>query len=459
MPVRGGDPAVFEPGEDMAAGAATSRRAVSGANAFSKASANLTFEENFKFRLGNGLFRKVWVSSPASTKSSDGLGPLFNARACQRCHLKDGRGHPPANETDDLTSMLFRVAVPGKAGGDAEPSDPDPVFGGQLQDRAIQGHVPEGSVRIEYTEEVVRLSGGETVRLRRPEYRFVGSGGQAMQQGAVISPRVANPMIGLGLLEAIPEETILSWADPGDEDGDGVSGRVNRIDDIETGRPVLGRFGWKAGQPTVRQQSAAAFSGDMGLSSTLFPEPSGDCTETQTDCRAAPNGTDPEKGTPEVTDEMLDLVVFYARNLAVPRRPQAKSAEILAGKAAFANAGCASCHVPRVVTGADANIPKPQRGQTIWPYTDLLLHDMGEGLADGLREGEASGREWRTAPLWGIGRTKKVSGHTFFLHDGRARNLLEAILWHGGEAQAARDRVVAMSPVQRRALIIFLDSL
>jgi CxxC motif-containing protein (DUF1111 family) len=272
----------------------------------------------------------------------------------------------------------------------------------------------------------------------------------------MISPRVTPQMIGLGLLEAIPAADILAHADPDDADGDGISGRPNIVISDQFGVPMLGRFGLKAGKPSIREQSAAAFSGDMGLATVLHPEGWGDCTEAQGVCRAAPDGASAE--APEVGAEALDLVTFYARNLGVPARRDPGDPQVLAGKAAFYGAGCPACHVPKFVTGRLADQPA-QSFQLIWPYTDLLLHDMGPGLADNRPEARATGREWRTAPLWGIGLTEQVAGTARFLHDGRARSLLEAVLWHGGEAQAARDAVAAMAAPDRAALIRFLESL
>ena len=456
----------YEAGEERPGGTATSRKPGRNRNAFSHPSGNLGLEDEFTFRLGNGLFRKLWVSSPASTRSSDGLGPHFNARACQRCHIKDGRGHPPASADDNFVSMLFRVGVPPSTpeqraalASHRTNTFPEPAYGGQIQDFAVQGHRAEARPEVRYEEIPVKLNGGETVSLRKPFYSFRKLAFGAMSPETMISPRIANPMIGLGLLEAIPEEAVRKLADPDDSDADGVSGRPNLVWGVREKRVMLGRFGWKAGQPTVLQQSGAAFLGDIGLSTTVFPDSAGDCTQSQARCLNAPHGADPEKGNVEVTDQMLDLVAFYARNLAVPERPDALAPDVLAGKALFRSAGCAACHAPKFVTGNGSDIPKAQRNQTIWPYTDLLLHDMGPGLADGFTEGVANGREWRTAPLWGIGHTAGVNGHTFFLHDGRARNLLEAILWHGGEAGTARKNVVDMTPDQRRQLVAFLDSL
>jgi CxxC motif-containing protein (DUF1111 family) len=269
----------------------------------------------------------------------------------------------------------------------------------------------------------------------------------------MISPRIAPPMIGLGLLEAIPAAEIQAGADPDDRDGDGISGRAAEVRSGQHDRLMLGRFGWKALTPTMEDQVADAFAADMGMSSRLHRDGFGDCTTAQEACRTAPDGADAPEDV-EVPDKLLDLVVFYVRNLAVPGRTGANER----GQALFGAAGCAACHRPGFTTGEVPGRPE-HSGQRIWPYTDLLLHDMGEGLADNRPEGDADGREWRTPPLWGIGRTAAVSGHTQFLHDGRARSLLEAILWHGGEAQAARDAVAGMSPADRAALIAFLESL
>ncbi len=444
--------AVTQPAEDFSkveryerrpGGAATAFKAIN-RDSFSHPSANMDFERQLEFRVGNGIFRKVWVSAPASTKSSDGLGPLFNARSCQRCHLKDGRGHPPA-PGGRPESMILKLSVP--------PGLPHPAYGGQLQNFSIQGAQAEGEMTVAYEERPLALTGGETVYLRVPTYGIAGAAYGPLGRDTMLSPRVAPPVIGMGLLEAISGADILAGADPYDRDGDGISGRANRVWSDEHKRTMLGRFGWKAGQPSVAQQAAAAFRGDVGIATPLYPHPWGDCTETQRGCRDAPDG-----GAQEADRTMMDLLVFYTRNLAVPARRDEGDPEVLAGKRLFYEANCIACHRPKFVTRRDS-IGREQSFQLIWPYTDLLLHDMGEGLADHRPEGKATGREWRTPPLWGIGLTETVSGHTLFLHDGRARNLLEAILWHGGEAEASRDRVAAMTRGERRALLAFLNSL
>ncbi len=459
-----------EPFEDKPAGAATVR-ARTDTNAFSLSSANMPFERELQFKVGNGLFRKVWVSSPASTLASDGLGPLFNARSCQRCHLKDGRGHPPDGPDDSAVSMFLRISVPASpahemsdieafllsVGDDTPRTRPDPVYGGQLQDFGVAGHKAEYRLGITYDEVEVKLSDGETAHLRQPTYTAEDLDYGPLAAGAMLSPRVAPPMIGLGLLEAIPAADILAGADPDDADGDGISGRAQIVWSFEYDQPMLGRFGLKAGAPTIREQSASAFAGDLGLSNPIFQAPWGDCTEAQAECRSAPHG-DGDARIHEVDAEGLDLVTFYSRNLAVPARRDIDDPEVLRGKEMFHSVGCASCHTPKFVTHRLEDQPE-QSFQLIWPHSDLLLHDMGEGLADNRPEGRASGREWRTAPLWGIGLTETVSGHSYFLHDGRARSLLEAVLWHGGEAQTARDAVVEMPKQDRAALIRYLESL
>lgn len=448
--------------EDMSAGAATVR-VRNNADAFSQPSGNIDFEAELDFKVGNGLFRKLWVSSPSSTLASDGLGPLFNARSCQRCHIKDGRGHPPESDDTNAISMFLRVSVPGAAtDGVAEIEGyianlPDPTYGSQLQDFSLAGHPSEYRLDIDYEEEMVLLSDGETASLRHPTYRAADLGYGPLHPDAMLSPRVAPQMIGLGLLEAIPAADILAQADPDDADGDGISGRANIVWSVEYDQPMLGRFGLKAGAPTVRHQSAAAFSGDIGISSPLFPTGAGECTAHQTDCLNAPHGDQDDRGF-EIDQQGLDLVTFYSRNLGVPARRDVDDPTVLRGKEVFYTTGCTSCHTPSYVTHRLKDQPE-QSFQLIWPYSDLLLHDMGEGLADNRPEARATGREWRTPPLWGIGLTERVSGHTYFLHDGRARNMLEAILWHGGEAEPMREAVIEMPKADRDALIRYLESL
>lgn len=441
-----------EPGEARSAGDATVMKFDQ--NAFSMPSANLSPVRRLDFSVGNSFFRNPWVIAPSSTTARDGLGPLINTNACQSCHIKDGRGHPPQSAEGNAVSTLVRLSIP--AGPEhaevvrQRGIAPEPTYGGQLQDMAIPGLKPEGKVRISYETRTERFADGFEVELRSPRLAITELGYGQMHPQTQFSVRVAPAMIGLGLLEAIPESALLANADPDDRDGNGISGRPNRVYDQVTGESALGRFGWKAGQPNLNQQNADAFFNDMGLTSSLLTGSS--CTERQHDCRAMPDG-----GTPEVSDNILAMVLFYTRNLGVPARRNVDAPQVLAGKTLFHRAGCQSCHVPTFTTG-DAAEPE-HANQVIRPYTDLLLHDMGPGLADHRPEFEATGSEWRTPPLWGIGMTEQVSGHTQFLHDGRARNLLEAILWHGGEAEQAKQSVLGFDNDERSALLAFLESL
>ncbi len=458
----------LERGEEFPGGGATTKRSTVNRDAFSQPSQGINFENEGKFRLGNSIFRKLWVSSPATTDSSDGLGPLYNARGCQNCHLKDGRGHPPNpnDPADQAASMFLRLSIPPETGEHKRllaehrvNAIGDPTYGTQLQNFAVQGLDREGSMKIEYAEVPVKLQDGTVVTLRKPSYSVSDPKYGALHPNVMLSPRVAPPMIGLGLLEAIPEAAIRAKADPDDADKDGISGRANEVWSITDDKVMLGRFGWKAGNATIRQQSAEAFSSDMGLSTPLFAAShSGECSSSQKTCREAPNGASERHSGYEVGPELFDLVVFYAQNLAVPPRRAPSRPDVLAGKVLFGNLGCSGCHTPMHKTVAVAGQPQLSN-QSIWPYTDLLLHDMGEGLADNRPEGLADGREWRTPPLWGVGLTQAVSRHTFFLHDGRARSIEEAILWHGGEAKKARDGYAALSKDERDALLAFVRSL
>ncbi len=439
-------------------GGATTSKKKPGRNAFSQPSANLGFEQRADFFIGNGFFKRLWVTAPASTDSADGLGPLYNARVCQRCHLKDGRGHPPEDPDDSAVSMFLRLSVPPSTdeqrqliGKHRLKLVPEPTYGGQLQDLAIAGHKAEGRMVIRYGEEPVELAGGEIVTLRAPTYSIEELGYGPLHPETMLSPRVAPAMIGLGLLEYISDEDILANADP----DDGISGKPNRVWSRESEKIMLGRFGWKAGNPTLHQQNSDAMAGDIGISNPLVPASHGECTEAQTDCRLAPHGDSERHGGNETGIEAMEKILFYSRNLAVPARRDIDDPEVLLGKQRFYESGCIACHKPKFITKKDDSQPT-QSFQLIWPYTDLLLHDMGEGLADNRPEGDADGREWR---LWGIGLTETVNGHTYFLHDGRARNLKEAILWHDGEGADARRRFVDLARSDRDALITFLKSL
>jgi CxxC motif-containing protein (DUF1111 family) len=417
-------------------------------NAFGQPIPALEREDELLFFVGNSFFNQNWVTAPSSTEARDGLGVYFNARSCAGCHFKDGRGRAP--EAGELgTGFLIRLSTPERNLQGAYL--PDLNYGGQLQDQAIEGIAPEGQIAIHYGEIAGTFADGSPYSLRHPSYEMTNLAYGEMHPELNFSPRVANQMIGLGLLEAIPEETLLSLADTNDRDGDGISGRPNLVWDELNQELAIGRFGWKANQPTLLQQVAGAFLGDIGITTSLFPDEN--CSLVQTDCASAPTG-----GSPEISDDDLLKVVLYSSVLAVPAQRNADDPQVMQGESLFASMGCSACHIMELETGIHLQIPALSN-QVIRPFTDLLLHDMGEGLADNTPDFEASGSEWRTPPLWGIGLFETVNGHTFYLHDGRARNLTEAILWHGGEAQASRDAFINLSTEDREALIAFLRSL
>ena len=418
-------------------------------NSFALAAANLNSQERLTFEIGDSFFTQNWVTAPASTEARDGLGPTFNAQSCSSCHTLDGRAQPPADNDDPERGLLFRLSIPGIDPVTGGPL-PDPVYGGQLQDRAILTVPPEGRFLIDYREVPGTYEDGTPYSLLKPEYSFADLAFGPTHPDLLFSPRIAPAVFGGGLLEAIPEADILAAADPDDANGDGISGRANMVWSVRAGDTRMGRFGWKANVPTLEQQIAGAFHGDIGITSPLFE--SENCPTPQADCREALNG-----GTPEIPGERLAKVVFYNRTLGVPAMRDVDDPQVREGARLFLKAGCAACHTPSHTTGEH---PVPAlTGQTIFPYTDLLLHDMGEGLADGRPDFLANGREWRTPPLWGIGLIENVNNHTRLLHDGRARDMAEAILWHDGEGLAAREEFRKMSREEREAVIRFLESL
>ncbi|MCP9490104.1 MAG: c-type cytochrome [Solirubrobacteraceae bacterium MAG38_C4-C5] len=450
----GGAPTDEDPGAALSGGADATVFDTS-PSAFALPLRKLGRLERRAFAVGNSFFNDNWVTAPASTEARDGLGPTFNAQSCSSCHFKDGRGQPPQGPEDPERGLLLRLSIPGP---DGQPR-PVPVYGSQLQDRAISGVSPEGSVAITHVPRRGSYADGTRYTLLEPRYAIAGAAFGPIPADVMTSPRVAPPVFGTGLLEAVAEEDIVALADPTDADGDGISGRANRVPDAASattselgpeGGTALGRFGWKANVPDVEQQNAQAFHGDIGVTSPLFTDQN--CPEGQEGCADAPAG-----GRPEIDEQRLGRVTFYVRTLAVPARRGVGDPTTTRGEDTFRELGCAACHLPELQTGP-SDVPGLSN-QAIRPYTDLLLHDMGPGLADGRPDGLASGSEWRTAPLWGIGLTETVNGHTRFLHDGRARNLEEAILWHGGEAAGAQRRFRALPRDDREALLAFLRSL
>lgn len=410
--------------------------------AFSHAFPELSANDLAVHEVGDRHFEISFVTAPALIRP--GLGPVYNNVSCASCHIADGRGKP-ALPGERLLSMLFRISIPGEDAHGGPVSVPG--FGGQLQSNAVYGKALEGSVNISYTEEPVYFSDGQSISLRRPSY-VVQNTYIPPPAGMLLSPRVAPPVFGLGLLQAIPESTILNWADEQDTDGDGISGKPNYVWNLRAGTSTLGRFGWKAGAPDLLQQTAGAYNEDMGITNPVFDQESS-LGQSQFD------GLNDEV---EVSDSILKAVAFYTQTLSVPARRNIKDPVNVSGEKLFTQAGCNKCHKPSVRTAVDVSF-RAVSNQLIFPYTDMLLHDMGTDLADNRPDFKANGLEWRTAPLWGIGLTQLVNGHSNFLHDGRARNLMEAILWHGGEAQAAKEFVRQLPKSDRDALLSFLASL
>lgn len=424
-----------------------------GRNAFSLPAPGLSDAQKTTFVIGNSFFKKAWVAAPSSTTARDGLGPHFIARSCGACHALDGRGAPPevkdGRNVEQPMALLIRLSVPGT---DAHGGPlPEPTYGGQFNNDAIPGVKAEGRVDIRYQEIPGKYADGETYSLRKPTYSLSALGYGDLHPATLTSPRIAPQVIGLGLLEAIPEADILAHAERQKREGQGIAGQANRVWDAYAGRMLLGRFGWKANVASVAHQSAGAFHGDMGITSHHFPHQ--DCTPAQTDCMSAIAG-----GAPEIDDRRLGQVIFYSQTLAVPERRHPDAPEVLRGKELFHAGQCASCHVPSYTTGPHPDIAQ-FAGQKIWPYTDLLVHDMGEGLADGRPDYAANGRQWRTPPLWGLGLVPTVNDHSTLLHDGRARSFAEAVLWHGGEAETSREFFRTLPRADRDALIRFLESL
>jgi CxxC motif-containing protein (DUF1111 family) len=414
-----------------------------GRNAFSFPAANLPEAERTRFVVGNSFFRRNWVEAPSSTGARDGLGPHFIARSCGGCHVQDGRGEPPNLRKrlhDAPVALLLRVSVPGTdAHGGPKP---EPNYGDQITNAAVRGTAPEAEVRMRERPLRVRFADGATHTLHAPSYALARLSKGPLAPGAMLSPRIAPQLAGVGLIESIADADIERNAREQATQPGPIKGVPNRVWDAFAGEMRIGRYGWKANVASLAHQTAAAFAGDIGIASSLFGDGTG--------------------GAPEIDDRIFDDVVFYQATLAPAARRNADDVQVRRGERAFHAAQCAACHRPSYVTAAG---PFPRltsgalQGQRIHPYTDLLLHDMGDGLADSRPDFAANGRQWKTPPLWGIGLIRDVNGHQRLLHDGRARGVLDAVLWHGGEAQASRDAVLQMSKAERDALVMFVESL
>lgn len=411
-------------------------------HAFSLPAPNLSAASLSRHIDGDAAFGQHFVTAPAEVFG--GLGPLYNNTSCQNCHVRDGRGKAPA-PGEQLTSLLLRASVAGSSdhGGPVGA----PGFGGQIQPKATTGIQPETEIQVSYELISGSYPDGTGWQLRKPVFTLVNSY-TGIPAGMMLSPRLSPPVFGLGLLEAVPSSEIIGLSDPDDLNQDGISGRPNYVWDVISQSVQLGRFGWKANTPNLLQQTANAFQEDMGITSPFFPKENsyGQPQDSKLD------------DDPEITGDYADLTAFYVRTLAVPAQRNPGDPQVVKGKDLFNSAGCKSCHTPQLKTGLHPVVSELSN-QTIHPYTDLLLHDMGEDLADGRPDYLATGSEWRTPPLWGIGLTEVVTGTPYYLHDGRARSLEEAILWHGGEAEKSKENFKKLSKVERDQLVTFLKSL
>ena len=430
-----------------------------GVDAYQTARHDLTEKNKKIFQEGHAQFNEAWVLAP-EPGGVWGLGPTFNEDRCAACHRNNGRAAAPGDNTFAELGVVVRLSMPGETqqGGPV----PHPTYGDQLQNRGIASRVPaEGQAKIRYSTTSVRLPDGEVIELRKPEVIFEELAFGQIGSDTRTSIRVAPSMIALGLLEAVPEAVLktIQAAQSRYE----MAGRTNRVWDIEKDSWTIGRFGWKASQPSLRQQIASAFHSDIGATSYMFPEEN--CPTAQQACRDLPSaskcggqgGCTGNLYRPEVNPVRLNSITFYLQNLAAPSRRQAEDEQIRRGETLFAAARCSVCHVPQMKSVQ--KLGSTNRDVIIQPYTDLMLHDMGDGLADYRPDFSASGYEWRTAPLWGIGLQKKVSGHTDLLHDGRARNVLEAILWHGGQSEKSVEIFKSLKKSERDSLVKFVESL
>ena len=445
-----------EPDASLSAGAFTLERFDQAA--YSEPATALNGKQRQAFMVGRNVFNRKWAAV-VSLNGDWGLGPTFNATQCSECHVRDGRGKLPSARDEQLLSVLVRLSIP----GEDEHGGPKPHtnYGDQFQNRALQGqnidfafsHQPvpaEAELYVDWEDRPVAFADGESVVLRQPRLRVENLNFGPLGPEVMTSVRIAQPLIGLGLLDAVPDDAILALAQRQKELG--LDGHVNYVWDAINGRVALGRYGWKANQPSLKQQAAAAAIGDMGLASNLFPDQN--CPPVQDICRRELPGN-----VPEIVNHELDALEFWLRGLAVPARRNMQDPEVRRGEQLFSDAQCALCHLPEMKT-APTFPPLPQlANQTFRAYTDLLLHDMGEALADGRPDFRAGPRDWRTPALWGLGLSQTVNGSTAMLHDGRARNVAEAILWHGGEAEPAREIFRNMPKADREALLKFLESI
>ncbi len=380
---------------------------------------------------GRELFITQWTPANEGRVLFDGVGPLFNANSCTQCHSAEGRQPIYAADGELSDAILFRL---GNKQGQAHA-----YYGEQMQHHSIHPSIlTEGKMKYYSTAATDATPAGM-------RFAFTPTDANQPLGDTAFSGRISPQLVGMGLLDLIPDANIVAAADPDDRNQDGISGRVHWVN--EGKQQKVGRFGWKAINTSLRIQNANAMSQDMGLTTSVFMDPN--CTTNQPICWTAANG-----GTPEVSDSGLEAVTDFMTALAVPERRTGDLQTFNKGANLFAQVGCASCHTPKQKTGDSVRFPLLSQ-QTIYPYTDLLLHNMGAGLDDGVKEKQAESFEWRTPPLWGIGIVAR-NPEARFLHDGRASSLTEAILWHGGEAETTKMRFKQLPAEQKETLLTFL---
>ena len=427
-------------------------------NSFSLSSRNLEEHMRINFLVGNALFERMWEDSSISKNiAKDGLGPFFSARSCESCHINDGRGHIPLTNKEDKISVVIQISQNIEQSNDYIKNIEDDTYGGQISEFAVKDVLKEADIIIDYKYSLAMYEDGRVVELRRPIIKIDNLNYGEFNESTTFSARIAQPMIGLGLIEHISDQSLLMNEDIDDTNKDGVSGKANKVWDIQKEKLAIGRFGWKAAQPSVYQQTADAFYHDMGLSNKLYSNPF-NCTSKQVECAKAISGNSEEYDDLEVSNDQLDLVTFYSSQLGVPARRSINAENVKKGKEIFFALNCNSCHVESFTTG-DTGSHANLNNQIIYPYSDFLLHDMGESLSDGVSEFFAQGSEWRTPPLWGIGLTSIVSDEYGYLHDGRARTIEEAILWHGGEANEIIQNYKKLKKYEVNQLLSFINSL
>jgi CxxC motif-containing protein (DUF1111 family) len=457
---------------------------------FQLPAANLSNDLRPKFYAGKALANQPWIKAPTLTTARDGLGPVYNARTCLSCHINGGKGFIPADNQTSITSTLVRLSTPfdlntlfnsdtivdlsthKRSSAILKKSGviPHAIYGDQIQGQSVSlAHqlrhsqkpgvlkhdvAPEAYVYINWNEETFTYADQHQVTLRSPELDFKSLGYGPLGEETLFSLRVAPTLHGMGLIELISEQDIIALSDDDDINSDGISGRANQVWDEEKQITTVGRFGLKSNKPTLAMIVAGAFANDLGISNSLAPNQP--CTRLQPSCLKIANGND--KGAVELPDHLLKLVIDFNRDLAPVQRRNSLDKNVLAGRELFYNSGCNQCHNPRYVTQKSEQAPHLSE-QVIWPYSDFLLHDMGPALADGRPDFLATGNEWRTPPLWGIGLLSQVNGSSVLLHDGRARSIEEAILWHDGEAELAKSRFIKLNKINRNRLIKFVNSL